>query len=87
METTTLSSKGQIIIPKSIRESHHWMPGEKFIIEETQAGIILKPARPFPATTLEEGFGCAGYRGARKSVEEMTEGIEAELRKVWKRRA
>jgi len=86
METTTLSSKGQIIIPKTIRESHHWEPGEKFIIEDTPAGIILKPARLFPATTLEQGLGCAGYQGPQKSMEEMTRGVEEELRKVWKRR-
>lgn len=85
METTTLSSKGQIIIPKAIRETHHWGPGEKFIIEETQTGILLKPARLFPVTTLEEGFGCAGYRGPGKSLEEMTKGVEEGLRKAWKR--
>lgn len=86
METTTLSSKGQIIIPKAIRDSHHWRSGEKFIIEEVPTGIILKPARLFPATTLEEGLGAAGYHGPEKSTEEMALGVDEALRKSWKKR-
>ena len=42
METTLLSSKGQVIIPKPIRESHHWRPGTRFIVEDTPAGILLR---------------------------------------------
>ncbi|PZN73131.1 MAG: hypothetical protein DM484_23225 [Candidatus Methylumidiphilus alinenensis] len=29
METTRLSSKGQVILPKSVRDAHHWSPGSE----------------------------------------------------------
>ena len=56
-------------------------PGTEFVIEDTSAGIVLKPRKIFPPSRLEDGIGCAGYTGAPKSVEEMEEGITAELPK------
>lgn len=85
METTKLSSKGQVIIPKPIRESHHWQPGTEFVIEETATGIILKPRKLFPSTRLADGVGCAGYKGPAKTLEEMEEGIAADIRKKWRK--
>ena len=43
METTRLSSKGQIILPKSIRASHQWEPGVEFAVEDTPEGVLLRP--------------------------------------------
>jgi AbrB family looped-hinge helix DNA binding protein len=54
MDTTKLSTKGQIVLPRSIRESRHWKPGTEFTVEQTFEGILLKPVNPFPPTTLEE---------------------------------
>lgn len=71
METTRLSSKGQIIIPKAIRESHGWGPGVEFQVEDRSEGVLLRPARPFPPSTLREVIGCTGYTGRRKSLAEM----------------
>ena len=86
METTLLSSKGQIIIPKPIRESHHWQPGTRFIVEDTPSGILLKPMTEFTPTELKDGLGCAGYHGPAKSVEEMNRGVDDELRRQWQKR-
>ena len=85
METTLLSSKGQVIIPKTIRSSHHWKAGTRFVVEELQGGVFLKPISSFPATDLKSGLGCVGYRGAAKSVEEMQEAVDAEVVKTWRR--
>jgi AbrB family looped-hinge helix DNA binding protein len=54
METTRLSTKGQAVLPKNIRASRAWVPGAEFIVEETADGILLRPARRFPRTTLDE---------------------------------
>lgn len=83
METTTLSSKGQIIIPKALRDSHHWQPGTKFLIEETAIGLVLRPASCFPSSNARDGLGCAGYTGPAKSVEEMNQGVDEVLRRQW----
>ena len=81
MEHTRLSSKGQIIIPASVRRKHDWKVGTQFEIEETGDGIILRPARLFPATTLDDVAGCLRYEGAAKTLEEMEEAIALEAKK------
>jgi AbrB family looped-hinge helix DNA binding protein len=43
--TTTLSSKGQIVIPAPIRERHNFRVGDKLLIEEREDEIVLKKAR------------------------------------------
>ncbi|MFH1123439.1 MAG: AbrB/MazE/SpoVT family DNA-binding domain-containing protein [Pseudomonadota bacterium] len=50
METTRLSEKGQIVIPKRVRESHAWEPGIEFVIEELEDGVKLKPVKPNAAS-------------------------------------
>jgi AbrB family looped-hinge helix DNA binding protein len=58
METTRLSTKGQIILPKGIRVSRAWKPGTEFTVEESGDGVLLRPAAGFPATRLEDVAGC-----------------------------
>ena len=43
--TTTLSSKGQIVIPAPIRERHGFRVGDELLIEEREDEIVLKKAR------------------------------------------
>lgn len=75
METTRLSSKGQIIIPQAIREAHHWTSGVEFAVIDTDQGILLTPIKPFKKTTLQSVIGCTGYKGKKKSLKEMEQGI------------
>jgi len=75
METTRLSSKGQIIIPQIIRESHHWEAGIEFDVHDTENGILLTPRYPFKKTTLDEVVGCINYQGTKKTLKDMEAGI------------
>ena len=75
METTKLSSKGQIILPKSVRDSHHWSAGTEFVIEDTPEGIMLRPAKSFSPTVLRDVIGSAGYKGPAKTLAEMQAAI------------
>ena len=43
--TTTLSSKGQIVIPASIRQRQKLRAGDELLIEERDDEVILKKAR------------------------------------------
>lgn len=83
MLTSTLSSKGQIIIPSALRAAHHWEAGTEFVIVDTDDGVLLKPRKPFPVTRLEDGLGCAGYSGPAKSLEEIERGVAEALRRLW----
>ncbi len=76
MAKTRLSSKGQVIIPKSSRDTHHWEVGQELVVIDTEEGVLLKPARPFPVATLDELAGCLSYTGPAKSLEEMEQAIQ-----------
>lgn len=85
METTLLSSKGQVIIPKAIRTHHNWSPGTRFLVEDVQGGVLLKPLNIFPLTDLQSGLGCVGYQGAAKSLDEMQAAMDDELKRTWQK--
>ena len=76
MVTTHLSSKGQIVIPSSICKAHSWRPGLEFIIEDSGESIMLRPTRPFAASSFSQVSGCLSYKGRKKSLEEMERGIK-----------
>ena len=80
METTKLSSKGQIILPRSIRAAHNWDPGIEFAVEDTPDGVLLRPLKPFPQTQLQDVYGCVAYTGKAKSLADMDAGIKAALK-------
>lgn len=84
MEKTTLSSKGQVIIPKKVREHHRWRPGTQFILEDRPEGVLLRPFRIFPPTEIAAGLGCAGYKGPPKSLEETRKALDEDLKRRWR---
>jgi len=75
MPKTTLSTKGQIVIPKGIRERHGWIPGSAIELEELDDGVVLRLNRRFPRTTIGNLLGCVTYAGPAKTLEEMDQGI------------
>jgi AbrB family looped-hinge helix DNA binding protein len=42
---TTLSSKGQIILPAELRKKGRFLAGDKFKVREKNGSIILQPVR------------------------------------------
>jgi AbrB family looped-hinge helix DNA binding protein len=77
---TRLSTKGQVVLPKSLRASHRWKPGTEFIIQDRDDGILLKPKAGAAARTWESIIGCVRYTGPRRSVKEMDAAVAAEAR-------
>lgn len=75
MNTTRLSSKGQLVLPKAIREADDWTEGTEFVVERVPEGVLLRPVRSLPATRLEDVIGCAGYRGPARSAADMARAI------------
>lgn len=80
METTRLSSKGQVILPKSVRDGRGWRPGTEFAVEEVRGGVLLRPLRPFKQTTVDEVFGCLKYKGRPKTLPQMKKAVAAGVR-------
>lgn len=79
METTRLSSKGQIILPKAVRDLHHWGPGTDFIVEDTGDGVLLRPVKKGRVTRLEDVAGRLKSDGPALTVEQMDAAIDAEI--------
>lgn len=77
METSRLSIKGQIVIPRGLRSRRRWDPGTELVFEETEAGVLIRERKPFPPTRLEEGLGCTGYSGPARSDEEIAAALQA----------
>jgi AbrB family looped-hinge helix DNA binding protein len=75
VETTRLSSKGQLILPKSVRDARSWEAGTRFIVEEVPEGVLLRPVRPFAAAAFDEVFGCLKYSGPPKTLLQMKRAI------------
>jgi AbrB family looped-hinge helix DNA binding protein len=72
---TKLSTKGQLILPKEIRDRHGWSPGMNFEIEEQGDAVILRPLLGIRESTLDELEGCLKYEGPTKSLADMEAGI------------
>lgn len=80
--TTTISTKGQVILPKAIRDQLHWDAGTRLAVEHTADGVLLKSlTTAFAPTRPENVFGCLPYTGKPKTVEQMNAGIAAEIRR------
>ena len=79
METTRLSTKGQIVLPKTIRTSRAWGPGTEFTVEETRDGLLLRPAGDFPETELDQVAGCLRSNRKAKTPAQMRTAIEKEV--------
>jgi AbrB family looped-hinge helix DNA binding protein len=78
---TRLSSKGQVIIPKQVRERHGWRTGVELDVEDRGDAVILRAARRFARTTIDEVRGCLKYGGPMVTVEQMDAAVLAEARK------
>jgi AbrB family looped-hinge helix DNA binding protein len=85
MATTRLSSKGQVVLPRSIRSARNLQPGAEFAVEDTPEGVLLRPLKPFPPTRVDDVFGSAGYRGRALSLAQMDAAVAAEAKKRRRR--
>ena len=45
MEVTSLSVKGQVVIPKALREALGLRPGDKFVVTSEGDAVVLRPVR------------------------------------------
>lgn len=78
---TTVSTKGQVILPKAIRRRRDWDAGTRLIVEDTPEGVLLKAAPAFAPSRSDAVFGMLPHIGAPVSLEEMEAGVLAEARR------
>lgn len=78
MVTATLTSKGQLTIPKAVRDSLHLHSGDRVaFIVHGDAEAVLKPV----TKSVDEVFGRLHVPGqTRRSVDEMKETVAERMR-------
>ena len=79
--TTTVSTKGQVILPKAICQTLGWRAGTRLVVENRPEGVLLRPEPAFAETRPEDVLGCLAYDGPPKSVPDMQAGVLAEARR------
>ncbi len=83
METVTLSSKGQLVIPKAVRNDAHVVAGSQFEVRYLKGEIRLRPLSAPNISSLEEVAGCLAHPG-RKRLSEAA--VQAAIRDKLKAR-
>ncbi|MEQ1740334.1 MAG: AbrB/MazE/SpoVT family DNA-binding domain-containing protein [Methyloglobulus sp.] len=80
MDSVKLSSKGQVIIPKPIRDAYHWDTGQELTLIDTGSGILLQPKAPFAESSLNEVAGCLHYTAKPISIDDMNKAVAEGLK-------
>lgn len=68
---TVVSTKGQIVIPKKLREQWGLASGSRVTIESTAAGIQITPVAVRNPKAVLKGLGLSGYKGRPIAIDEM----------------
>jgi AbrB family looped-hinge helix DNA binding protein len=79
--TTIVSTKGQVILPKAVRQQRRWEAGTRLTVEDTDEGVLLRAAPLFAPTEIDAVFGSLRFAGKAKTVEEMDAAVAAEARR------
>jgi AbrB family looped-hinge helix DNA binding protein len=72
-----MGPKGQVVIPKRIRDRLHLEPGDRLLVHEAQDEVRIRKAGTAPA---ERRAIVASVRGVLAGGPSLTAGLEAERR-------
>ena len=82
-----ISSKGQLVLPKSVRDAFDLGPGSEVEIESAGDSIVLRPLAKKSGSrrvyTLDEVAGMLKYDGPPVSIRDMDRAIKEEVRRRW----
>jgi AbrB family looped-hinge helix DNA binding protein len=82
--TAEIDKSGRLVVPKKVRDALHVQAGDRFLVEEKEDGIFLRPI--YPEVRLEERDGLmvmvGGPPATYDSVELINEQRERRMRYV-----
>lgn len=80
-----ISSKGQLVLPKAVRDQFGLVAGSEVNIESTGSSIVLTPLRRKVRRkyTIDEVAGMLKYDGPPVSIRDMDRAVEEEFRRQW----
>jgi len=68
----TLTVKGQVTLPKDLRDGLHLKTGDKIVFEEFGEGAYILRPKTLDVKTLK---GCISYKGSPKSLDDMERAV------------
>ena len=74
--TVTLSSKGQVVIPKQMRDEMQWAAGAELTVMSSPAGVTNKGSPIKSGRNLADLIGMLKHRGAPLSTEELCKPVD-----------
>jgi AbrB family looped-hinge helix DNA binding protein len=74
--TITLSSKGQVVIPKEIREELHWDAGTELTLVSNASGVTIKAMPKKTGRDLADLIGMLKHDGPPLATEELCRPVE-----------
>ena len=82
---TRLSSKGQIVIPKDVRDALGWTEGQTLVVRKSGDRAVLEVVQPARERISYEEFRrrVPGYGGEPITIEQMDAAVAA----MWEERA
>jgi AbrB family looped-hinge helix DNA binding protein len=80
---TRISDKGQITLPKLLRERRGWTGGTEFFVEERLDGVFLRPAVAEAPAEVDETFGRLRRVSNVITIDDMHEAVLEEARQLW----
>jgi AbrB family looped-hinge helix DNA binding protein len=66
--TTTVSTKGQVVVPKVVRDQLRWPPGTKLTLEVIGDSLTVRAVRQYPRTIMDQVFGMLKWDGPPVSI-------------------
>ena len=78
---TRISSKGQVVLPKALREKRRWKAGTRLTVEERGDGVLLRTVEKKKKLTIDDWAGILKYKGPTRTIEEMDAAIVEEVRR------
>ena len=74
--TITLSSKGQLVIPKEIRDALHWDAGTELTLVSNASGVTIKAMPKKTGRNLADLIGMLKHGGPPLATEELCRPVE-----------
>jgi AbrB family looped-hinge helix DNA binding protein len=82
MAMTTVSSKGQVVIPRALREKYRLTSGTRLQVAESDQGLVLAPLKQRRSSRRQPGW--RALRGSAKGTNALKQHL-AEHRREAKR--
>lgn len=87
MTIAKFSTKGQLVVPKELRDAYGWSMGSAVELINEGDGVKIRPARVKKRYTIDDLYGILPYSGPPKTLEDMQRGIDEAMAERWARKS